>query len=532
MTGEDVAPLDLLGIVQAVRQHLLWIILPPIVLVGLAAARSAAVPRTYVAKSSVLFESTAAGGTIESDRDIQDEVAVAEGDAVHAAVLTKLDRAPRLSVATSAGSNSFTLSVRDGRPDLAFAAVKAYTEAYLSVRAQRSATSEAAARSARAIVTDLQMRISDLDAEITARIVSAARDDPLAKVLPDPELTAQRGDLLAEQTALRNAAAEVEAAEASADAPTVLDAGLPTTPDQQSLALAMALAGIAGLAVGLVLALAAVALDESVRERSTVLRLHPTVRELADCTVPRRRRSEAVSWSTPRIPDGFQALQASVARACRSGGLASVQVMAPADGPVATTVAARLAAALATGGRRVVLLDTDLDDPGVRRAVCLANDQGLCAVFAEHSDVEHLLQNVREVPNLRAMTAGPTTMDERIRPKAIARLVRSIAERTDLVVIDGPSGLRSTGVATAGLVDGVVLVVVLGQTSERHLLIAAERLAVVGANVLGTVLVRESRRVGPHWGTSETVSAEQTQGPLARRVRSSSAHGATQGERL
>jgi Mrp family chromosome partitioning ATPase len=494
---EDFAPLNLGEIVQNVKRYLALLLVPPLLLIALAAARYWLTPTRHVASTVLLFNTGASDGPVSTDHDVQNEIALAKSDAVRDVVTARLGSPAKLTMSTLVGSNAFTMHVTADDADRAVQAVTAYAEAYVSLRAQRTAALGKGAAVVRDRVSAIQKNIAELDAQIADALVAAARADPTAKVSPDAELVAQRDDLRTEQDKLR-AAVTVETEAAAVDPPLVTAATAAATSTTADLALAMVLAALGGLAIGTIVLLLAVALDETVHDRAAVEQLFPQATLLAECIVERRGLAEPLVWPWSPSPDGFQALQAAVNRACRTSNLKSLAVIACEDSSASTTALVRLGGALAVAGRRVVAVDADLSNPGLRPTLQLDHDQGLMAVFAEHADPGDLLQHVAQVPDLLALTAGPGSRAQQIQPKAIARAVRAVADQADVVLIDAPSAVGGPdGIAIASLMDGVVIVVVADQTTESHLTYATQRLAVSGAHLVGVVFVRESRRRPP-----------------------------------
>ncbi len=504
--GEDFAPLNLAEIVATVRRHLFVLLVPPLLLVAIAAASHLLKPATSAASTVVLFNTGASGGSVSSDRDVHNEMALATGDAVRDAVRVRLGAAPKLTVSTPAGSNSFTMHVTGDSADQALHAVTTYAQVYASFRAQRLAPLERSAQAARNLVSERQKQIADVDVRIAGALVAAVQANPSATIEPDLELTAQRNDLLAEQETLRAAAVVVETAVGALDAPMIAPPTVTATSTTQGVAVTAVLAALGGLAVGSLLLLLIVALDETVRDRATVERVLPNATVLAECVVARRRKVDPIVWPPISRPDGFQALQAAVYHACRTAGITSVAVIACEDGLASTTSLARLGGALAAAGRRIIVVDADLANPSLGRALQLDYDGGLLEAVAEQADTADLLQDVVEVPGLRALTTGPSR-DQWVKPQAIARVVRSVADHGELVLVDAPRAVGGTdGVALASLLDGVVVVVVADKTTSSDLTYTAQRLDVSGAKVVGVVLVREGRRLArPRRPPSSTI---------------------------
>ena len=160
-----------------------------------------------------------------------------------------------------------------------------------------------------------------------------------------------------------------------------------------------------------------------------------------------------------------------------------------------TWVSARLAAALADQGHRVLVADV-----GSHRS-------GGGARAAGRADLPTLLSvnGAAPRPELQPATVVPSGVsgvdylrlddarDPTGRPvwRTVAALVGEVADHYDLVLLDGPPVLPyADAVAAADAVDGVVLVARAERTSGRALRIAKARLATGTAALAGGVLNR------------------------------------------
>ena len=146
----------------------------------------------------------------------------------------------------------------------------------------------------------------------------------------------------------------------------------------------------------------------------------------------------------------------------RSENPIRVLMMATAKpGQGATTAISNLAATLAQGNRRVILVDTDLRRPALHTVFELPNEVGLTTVLTEGLPVERALQSTL-IPNLAVLTSGPTTENpwSLLRSTAMEGLVRRLRQMADFVLIDSPSaGAFADAFNVAPLVDGVFMIV-------------------------------------------------------------------------
>jgi len=157
-----------------------------------------------------------------------------------------------------------------------------------------------------------------------------------------------------------------------------------------------------------------------------------------------------------------------------------------------STVAANLAAALASTGQNVVPLDADLRRPNVAPAFGLPEGVGLTTALVGQISLQDALQLTSEESGLRVLGAGsiPPNPSELLGTKAMEHLVEEL--RADHhVIIDAPPLLPVTDAAVlARIADGALLVVAAGKTLDTELDASLEALRAVNANVLGAVMNR------------------------------------------
>ncbi len=156
-----------------------------------------------------------------------------------------------------------------------------------------------------------------------------------------------------------------------------------------------------------------------------------------------------------------------------------------------TLTSTNLAIAMAQAGHRTLLVDCDLRNPRVHRVFSVDNSAGLTSIFSngQHRPPAHDVAGAGST--LRVTPSGPRPPNpaELVGGPRMAAWLEDAAREYDRVIIDSPpAGPVSDPALLARLVDGVVLVLELGRTSQRALRRAHEHLAKVDAPVLGIVL--------------------------------------------
>ena len=154
-----------------------------------------------------------------------------------------------------------------------------------------------------------------------------------------------------------------------------------------------------------------------------------------------------------------------------------------------TTVAVNLAAALASRGRRVALLDCDLRNPSVARGFGLENGTGLTEYLRGEAAYPQIVRP-SGVENLSLVLAGRPAADaaELLAGPACKALIGACRRAFDYVILDTPpAALLADASELASLADGALLTVRQGYASRAQVLEGAQALSESRLPILGCV---------------------------------------------
>ena len=166
-----------------------------------------------------------------------------------------------------------------------------------------------------------------------------------------------------------------------------------------------------------------------------------------------------------------------------------------------TCTAANLAVALAGSERRVLLIDADLRKPDQHRLFETPLEGGLSELILNTPTTATVpLNGLRrtQFANLRLLTSGtvPANPAELLASKRGMAVLKSIGPEQDLIVIDtAPAGLVTDPLSVAAGASATILVVEAGKTKASQAAGTIDALREVGANVIGVVLNKASRRI-------------------------------------
>jgi capsular exopolysaccharide synthesis family protein len=196
------------------------------------------------------------------------------------------------------------------------------------------------------------------------------------------------------------------------------------------------------------------------------------------------------------VAESYRGLRAGVGFAAFDSPIRRLLITSAAPGEGKSTTAVNLATAMARDGKCVVLMDADMRSPSVHRFLELPQSPGLSQVLAGMTELTEALRQT-EIENLIVLPAGtiPPNPAELLGSDAFLRVLEQLDELADVIVVDSPPcAVVTDPVIVAARMDGVVLVVHVGQTRKTALKQTTELLEHARARVVGVVY----NQVQPH----------------------------------
>jgi len=164
----------------------------------------------------------------------------------------------------------------------------------------------------------------------------------------------------------------------------------------------------------------------------------------------------------------------------------------PGEGKTVTCI--NVATVYSQMEKKVILIDMDLRKPKAHRAFEISNTGGVSGYIED----KNLKNNIQEInPYLDIMVAGEKVPfpSEALGSNLIKDMMEEIRQAYDIVIIDCPP---MTAVTDASIIsnfcDGTVFVLASRSTNRDVAKNSLKQLEQHGANVLGAVLTRVSRR--------------------------------------
>lgn len=158
-----------------------------------------------------------------------------------------------------------------------------------------------------------------------------------------------------------------------------------------------------------------------------------------------------------------------------------------------TTSSVNTAVVLSQTGAKVLLIDADMRQPRVHAVFGMENTEGLSTILASQASEAEIFSKIQRYKegNLYVLTAGvlPPNPAELLGSEAMRRLIATLESNFTHIVIDSPPvAYFADAVILSTVVDGVLLVVNSGKSSEGTVKRAHKVLYDVGAKIFGVIL--------------------------------------------
>ena len=194
----------------------------------------------------------------------------------------------------------------------------------------------------------------------------------------------------------------------------------------------------------------------------------------------------------PRSPaaEAFRSLRTNLEFTNVDSSLTRILVTSPGPGEGKTTVSTNLAAIIAQGEKRVLLIDADLRKPKIHSIFGISNRVGLTTLFRGQIPLKSVMRQVEGIDGLNIITSGilPPNPSELLASAKMDQILQEAGREVDVIILDSPPSLVADFQVLATKVDGVVLVIQPGYTHAEVAISTLERLNRVNAKILGIVL--------------------------------------------
>jgi len=324
------------------------------------------------------------------------------------------------------------------------------------------------------------------------------RDDIVKYELLSEEYESNRHMYESILARLREAA--VDAGLDSADISVVDLASLPIQPSSMSRVTMAELGFVFGLFGGLALALLLERMDTRMRDSRQIqellgvpaIAIVPQTNWKGKGPEPDAAAGPEILWDA-RAPfaESMRVFRTSIQLSSTSRESRVIAITSCQPGEGKSTLSMNLAAALAQGGKKVVLVDTDMRRPSVYWRLGLNEKKGLSEFLTGLEPLDAVIQTHKTLTTMDVIPSGvcPPLPADLLASDQMKEFVLLLRERYDYVIFDSPPALSVTDpLIVASLADGLVLVIRQGYCTRGMLARAGEIFRDVGVKVYGFVL--------------------------------------------
>lgn len=233
----------------------------------------------------------------------------------------------------------------------------------------------------------------------------------------------------------------------------------------------------------------------------------PTIGFIGELKHNPRKGEEALGTFVARNPrspvaEAFRSLRTNLEYSSIDEPLKTILITSSGESEGKSTVAANLAIVEAQSGKNVVIIDADMRRPKLHAQFNKPNRIGLSDVVTGKMKIEDVVKSFEQVDNLSIITCGtvPPNPAELLGSEKMTKVIQELESMFDFVVIDSPPMVVSDAQILSSKVDGIVFVVIPGQTRALTASLPLEELRRIDARVLGVVANRIPKNRDYYYG--------------------------------
>jgi len=413
------------------------------------------------------------------------------------------DLRPQISVTPVAGTNLLTIVVIDTNPNRAKVLCDEIARQLINQSpTPTDAKTDARAQFVNSQLADLEKKINQTNTDIE-ELQKAMINEVSARRIQDiqSQISTKQSQLNTWQATYANLLTFVQG---GANYLSVVEpATLPRTPINPGTRQTMLLAGMIGAMLAVGAAFLMEYMDDTIKQPDDVQRVMGTTAlgMIARINPIDRPQDAVITAEHPKssIAEGYRVLRTNIQFAALDNPATSLMVTSSGPQEGKSTTLANLGVVIAQGGKRTLLVDTDLRRPTLHKLFGLPNKNGVTnLLLAEQPDIAAAAQ-ATDVPGLSVLTSGPQPPNpaELLGSQRMDAFIAQAKSAFDAVLFDSPPVMAVADASIlAAKVHEVVMVVDAGRTRSEVAKRAKQAIDTTGAKLLGVVLNRLAMRRG------------------------------------
>lgn len=207
----------------------------------------------------------------------------------------------------------------------------------------------------------------------------------------------------------------------------------------------------------------------------------------------------------PGFDESIRLLRLRVEKAMEEQEKKTLLVSSAIPGEGKTTIAVNLAISMAQKGHRVLIVDCDLRNPSVSRALKVGNENSMIDYLKGRVTIRDMIQET-EQENLFVISGGPGSKSDYsslLSQERTARLIQAAGNLYDYVILDTPPcSMLADAAEVAELADFGLMVVRQDYAAKNLIIDGIQRLSDGNLQMLGCVFngTRKSLGYGSYYG--------------------------------
>ena len=402
---------------------------------------------------------------------------------------------PEFRVAALPNSQLIEVVVVDTIPERAQKVAQAIADQII-LRSPSGATSEVYERQEfiRTQLDTLETQIKDTRSEITNLQSQLGELDSAREIQTNQEqISALEAKLHTQQSDYAALLANTQ--QGAVNTLTIIEEpNLPTSPVGGNTLLPTAMAAAIGLTLAATGVYLLAFLDKSVKTVEEVKQLVPAPVIGYIPSIPKTETVFNYVSKQPRSPisDAFRSLRTNLDFIKTGKPIKSILVTAPMASDGKSTIAMNLARIIAQTEQKVILLDGDLRKSRMLETMGLEERPGLSNLLCEKAELDEVLFPLEDAQNISFIPCGPVPPNstELLESQRMQQVLTQLKARADMVVVDGPPFIIPDALILADHIDGILVVIQLGQTHKDAIKAMMDQLNLLQVPLLGVVLNR------------------------------------------
>ena len=441
-------------------------------------------------------------------------------DAIDNALVLLRDRVAQLAahiaeterkIADHIRDNELDVSRRDSSRDDLLRAEIARLKARLQLSETQSPDGETWIGPAQ--VEQIKTKLVTMEQELQKRTVADIRHRALEQELVTDR---SRYNRLVEQLIKLESQADLQ----SASARVVSPAEIPFKPSYPRRKLIVVGGFVGSTMLALILALMFEGLTTRIRSAQSTMRICKLPNLAYVPETPRKRwgkppppYSYIKEWPLSFYAEAVRSLVVACRRSSVDDGPQVIMLTSALPHEGKSTLAVSLAVSAASLGYQTILVDLDLHRRGSSKMLGASERDGRLGSYLDgRCELRDAIQSDPEVPGMHFIAAnhGSQLPGKLLGHEQLSRMIEELKAQYDIIIVDTPAALVVNDASVVGpLADAAILVARWGQTTERALQDATERLRMNGIPLIGTVINGVDPRVHARSGYGGAVSYYQ-----------------------